>query len=99
MTGLCNGKLAQLPCFTEFQVVEAPPLGKLELFMIAGGLPTAPWTSEGKLQTYQLKVLRYPGTFAQLKAFSDLGLFELQPIRVDGNNVVPRHVFHALFEP
>jgi lysine 6-dehydrogenase len=44
-------------------------------------------------------VLRYPGNFAQLKAFSDLGLFETEPVRVDGKEVVPRHLFHALFEP
>src|SRR5208337_2816782 len=50
-------------------------------------------------RTYQLKVLRYPGTFAQLKAFSDLGLFELKPVRVNGTEVVPRQLFHALFEP
>jgi lysine 6-dehydrogenase len=99
MTVLREGKLAHIPCFTEFEMVDMPPLGKLEAFMIAGGASTAPWTFEGKLQTYQLKVLRYPGTFAQLKAFSDLGLFELKPVRVDGNDVVPRHVFHALFEP
>jgi lysine 6-dehydrogenase len=51
------------------------------------------------LQTYQLKVLRYPGSFAQLKAFSDLGLFELKPVRAGGTEVVPRQVFHALYEP
>ena len=43
--------------------------------------------------------MRYPGTFAQLKAFSDLGLFELAPVRVNGSEVVPRQVFHALAEP
>jgi len=99
MTVLRNGKLEHLPCFTEFEMVDVPPLGKLEAFLIAGGVSTAPWTFLGKLQTYQLKVLRYPGTFAQLKAFSDLGLFELKPIRVNGNEVVPRQVFHALYEP
>jgi lysine 6-dehydrogenase len=99
MTVLRHGKLEHLPCFTEFELVDVPPLGKLESFLIAGGVSTAPWTFEGKLQTYQLKVLRYPGTFAQLKAFSDLGLFEPQPIRVDGNDVIPRHLFHTLYEP
>ena len=99
MTVLREGKLAHIPCFTEFEMVDVPPVGKLESFMIAGGASTAPWTFEGKLRTYQLKVLRYPGTFAQLKAFSDLGLFDLKPVRVDANDVVPRHVFHALFEP
>jgi len=65
----------------------------------AGGVSTAPWTFRGQLKTYQLKILRYPGTFAQLKAFSDLGLYELDPVEVDGKPVVPRHVFHALYEP
>jgi lysine 6-dehydrogenase len=99
MTILRDGKLTHVPCFTEFEIIDVPPLGKLEAFLIAGGVSTVPWTFQGKLQTYQLKVLRYPGTFAQLKAFSDLGLFDLKPLRVNGNEIVPRHVFHTLFEP
>jgi len=99
LTVLRDGKIRQIPCFTEFEMLDVPPLGELEAFIIAGGASTAPWTFEGKLKTYQLKVLRYPGTFAQLKAFSDLGLFDLKPVKVDGGEVVPRHVFHALFEP
>jgi lysine 6-dehydrogenase len=99
MTILRDGKLTHVPCFTEFEMVDVPPVGKLEAFLIAGGVSTVPWTFEGKLKTYQLKVLRYPGTFAQLKAFSDLGLYELDPVEVDGSKVVPRHVFHKLFEP
>jgi lysine 6-dehydrogenase len=99
MTVLRDGKLAHIPCFTEMEMLDVPPLGQLECFFIAGGASTAPWTFAGHLQTYQLKVLRYPGNFAQLKAFSDLGLFATTPIKVDGKDVVPRHVFHALFEP
>ena len=99
MTVLRHGELVHLPCFTELEMVEIPPLGKLEAFVVAGGVSTAPWTFQGKLQTYQLKIVRYPGSFAQLKAFSDLGLFNLEPIKVDNESVVPRHVFHALFEP
>jgi lysine 6-dehydrogenase len=99
MTILRKGELFHAPCFTELQIVDVPPIGKLEAFLIAGGVSTAPWTFRGKLQTYQLKVLRYPGTFAQLKAFSDLGMFDLKPVAVDGNEVVPRKLFHTLFEP
>ncbi|MBZ5707090.1 MAG: saccharopine dehydrogenase NADP-binding domain-containing protein [Acidobacteriia bacterium] len=99
ITVLRGGNLVHLPCFTELEMVEVEPLGKLEAFVVAGGVSTAPWTFQKKLQTYQLKILRYPGSFAQLKAFSDLGLFELEPVEVDGKPVVPRHVFHALFEP
>src|SRR5579862_7258664 len=99
MTILREGELFHAPCFTEFETIDVPPIGKLEAFLIAGGVSTAPWTFRGKLQTYQLKVLRYPGTFAQLKAFSDLGLFEPKPIRVGEAQVVPRKLFHTLFEP
>jgi lysine 6-dehydrogenase len=80
-------------------MVDVPPIGRLEAFIVAGGVSTAPWTFQGQLKTYQLKILRYPGTFAQLKAFSDLGLYELDPVEVDGKPVIPRHVFHALYEP
>ena len=99
ITVLRDGKLTHLPCFSELEMVDVPPIGSLEAFIVAGGVSTAPWTFQDKLKTYQLKILRYPGTFAQLKAFSDLGLFELAPVQVDGAAVVPRHVFHALFEP
>lgn len=99
MTILRDGKLFHAPCFTEFEMMDVPPIGKLEAFLIAGGASTAPWSFQGKLRTYQLKVLRYPGTFAQLKAFSDLGLFDLKPVHVNGKEVVPRDLFNALFEP
>jgi len=99
MTILRDGKLFHAPCFTEFEIADVPPIGKLEAFFVAGGVSTAPWTFQGKLKTYQLKILRYPGTFAQLKAFSDLGLYELDPVQVEGKPVIPRQVFHALYEP
>ncbi|MGA8492329.1 MAG: saccharopine dehydrogenase C-terminal domain-containing protein [Terriglobales bacterium] len=99
MTILRDGKLFHAPCFTEFEMTDVPPIGRLEAFLIAGGASTAPWSFQGKLRTYQLKVLRYPGTFAQLKAFSDLGLFDLRPVRVNGKEMVPRELFKALFEP
>ncbi len=99
MTILRDGKLFHAPCFTEFEMTDVPPIGRLEAFLIAGGASTAPWSFQGKLRTYQLKVLRYPGTFAQLKAFSDLGLFDPKPVRVNGKEVVPREVFNSLFEP
>lgn len=99
ITVLRDGQLVDLPCFTELEEIDFPPIGRLEAFIVAGGCSTAPWTFQGKLKTYQLKILRYPGTFAQMKAFSDLGLFDLKPVRVDGVDVIPRHVFHELFDP
>ncbi len=99
MTILRDGELVDAPAFSEPEEVDFPPLGRLEAFAASGGVSTAPWTFQGRLRNYDLKILRYPGSYAQLKAFADLGLFELEPVEVDGHPVVPRHLFHALFEP
>ncbi len=96
---LRDGQIARIPLFSEFELVDFPPLGQLEAIVTPGGLSTAPWSFQGKLKTLQNKTLRYPGHWTQMQAFQDLGLFGLDPVAVDGRKVVPRHVFHALFEP
>jgi len=47
----------------------------------------------------EYKTLRYPGHAAIMKAIRDLGLLELQPIKVRGKEVVPRDVFIASVSP
>jgi lysine 6-dehydrogenase len=95
-----NGKVTQVEPMTEVEEVEFPePIGKLEAFVAGGGTDTMPWTFEGRLRTLQNLTLRHPGHFAQLRAFYDLGLWDLEPVQVGGVEVVPREVFHALFEP
>jgi lysine 6-dehydrogenase len=93
-------KVTEVDTMTELETVEFPePIGTLEAFVAGGGTDTMPWTFEGKLRTLQNKTLRHPGHFAQLRAFYDLGLWDLTPIQVGDVEVVPRDVFHALFEP
>jgi lysine 6-dehydrogenase len=99
MTVLRGGKLVHLPCFSELELIHVPQVGHLEAFVLAGGVSTAPWTFLGRLESYELKVCRYPGTFAQLKAFSDLGLFEPEPVQVGEVTLSPRDLFRALYEP
>jgi lysine 6-dehydrogenase len=97
---LRGGKLVEVPALGDPEEVEfPPPLGRLEARVTTGGVSTAPWTFYGQLETYELKTVRYPGHWAQIQAFSDLGLFDLKPVRVGDQEVVPRQVFHALFEP
>jgi lysine 6-dehydrogenase len=97
---LRNGKVTSVEPMTELEIVEFPePIGKLEAFVTGGGTDTMPFTYEGRLRTLQNKTLRYPGHFAQLRAFYDLGLWRLEPVQVGPVKVVPRDVFHALFEP
>jgi lysine 6-dehydrogenase len=97
---LRNGKITEVEPMTELESVEFPDsVGTLEAFVAGGGTSTMPWTFEGKLRTLQNLTLRYPGHFNQLRAFWDLGMWDLKPVMVGENEIVPRDVFHALFEP
>jgi len=97
---LRDGKVTPVPCFEgEEELDFPPPIGRLEAAVTSGGLSTAPWTFQGKLQRLENKTLRYPGHWSQFKAFALLGLLELKPIQVGKIKIVPRDVLHALLEP
>ncbi len=97
---LRDWKITEVEPMSEVETVEFPaPIGTLEAFVAGGGTDTMPWTYEGKIRTLQNLTLRYPGHHAQLKAYYQLGLWDLRPVRVGELEVVPRDVFHALFEP
>lgn len=97
---LRDGRITLVEPMTELERVEFPDsVGTLEAFVAGGGTSTMPWTFEGKLRTLQNLTLRYPGHFNQLRAFWDLGLWDLKPVQVGENEIVPRDVFHALYEP
>jgi lysine 6-dehydrogenase len=97
---LRDWQITEVATMTELETVEFPaPIGALEAFVAGGGTDTMPWTFEGRLRTLQNKTLRHPGHFAQLRAFYDLGLWSLEPVRVGEAAVAPRDVFHTLFEP
>ena len=63
---LRDGKITEVPCFEELEELDFPPqLGRLEAAVTSGGLSTAPWTFEGKIERLENKTLRYPGHWAQ----------------------------------
>lgn len=97
-TFLRDGKLVEVPALTEHEDVVIDRLGRLEARVTSGGLSTMPWTYEGKLRVLENKTLRYPGHWTRMEAFADLGLFSNEPLNVGGRKVVPREVFHVLFE-
>ncbi len=95
-----DGQPMEMTCFQEYELVDFPePVGQLEAFTTAGGTSTMPWTYAGKLRTLQNKTVRWPGHFAQWKTFSDAGLIDLEPVEVDGQRVIPRHLLHAVLGP
>lgn len=98
-TVLRDGRLVEVPVFSEPETIEVPPFGKLEGVFTPGGMGSAPRSFLGRLTTLECKSLRYPGHWDRMRAFRDLGMFSSAPIHVDGTRVVPRNVFDALFEP
>lgn len=99
-TVLRNGRRTKLPPFAEVETVEFPrPLGTCEAFITTAGASTCPWTFEGLLEVFEEKTVRYPGHAAMFGAYRELGLFSSEPIQVQGKNVIPRDLYHALLEP
>ena len=97
---LRDGQVTEVEPMSELETVSFPePIGTLEAFVTGGGTDTMPWDFAGKLRTLQNKTLRHPGHFAQMRAFYDLGLWDTKAIPLGNAQVVPRDVFHALFEP
>ncbi len=95
-----DGKTVGVPVLDEYETLDFPePIGTLEAFTTSGGLTSAARSWAGKLRILQNKTLRYPGHFAQIKLMQRLGLFDLNPIEVDGQQIIPRHVLHALWDP
>ena len=99
---IVDGRRVEVPTFRDedYELVDFPePIGRMEAFVAGGGTSTMAWTFEGRLRTLWNKTLRWPGHFAQWKAYMEAGLLETDPIEVDGVPVVPRDVLHAVLDP
>lgn len=97
---LREGKVTTVPALSELEMVDLPePLGRCEAFITAGGTSTVPWSLADRLDEYWEKTVRYPGHRDQIKLFADAGFLGLDPVEVDGKEIVPRDVFHRLIAP
>lgn len=97
---LRNGKPVTVDALSEIEKVEFPdPVGTLEAFHTAGGISTMPFTFEGKVREMEYKTLRYPGHASIMHSIRELGLLDLKPIKVKGQDVVPRDAFIAAVSP
>jgi len=96
-TVLRQGQRLDVATFSELESIDLPePLGKCEAFVTSGGTSTCPWTFAGQVQNYDYKTIRYPGHYEKFKVLLDLGLLSLEPVEVQGQQVVPRELFHAV---
>jgi lysine 6-dehydrogenase len=96
---LRNGEITLVDTLSEPEMLEIPGLGVFEADVTSGGTSTAPWSFHGVVRNYENKVFRYPGHYEWLRAYKTLGLFQQDPITVDGQQIVPRQIYHHLLEP
>jgi lysine 6-dehydrogenase len=94
-----NGELTIVPSLEELEAIEFPqPFGVLEAFTTSGGVSTLPKTYDGRIQHLDYKTIRYPGHCAQIKLLNALGLFEKEPININGTSIVPRDLIATRLE-
>ena len=97
---LRNGKRTQVRALSELEPVKfGDGVGTLEAFHTAGGLSTMAFRYEGKIPEMEYKTLRYPGHAERMEAIRDLGLLDLEPVIVNGVEVIPRDAFMAIAGP
>jgi lysine 6-dehydrogenase len=93
---LRNGEIRMVDTLKELETLRFEELGALEAFTTSGGVSTAPYTWQGKVNNFEYKTLRYPGHCQIMRIFKDCGFWNLDPIELDGQKIRPRDVFHKL---
>lgn len=95
-----DGQVARVPALSDLEIDEYPePLGRCESF-VTDGLSTLPFTLDLEGIRYMAeKTVRYPGHADKITTLVECGLFDIEPVTVDGTPVIPRRVLDALLEP
>ena len=96
---LRDGKVTEVPCFEDIEILEFDSIGNLEAAVTSGGLSTMPWTHENKIKLLENKTLRYSGHWQQMIAFRQLGLFREDKLKIENVEISPRDFYHSLLEP
>jgi len=80
------------------KVVFPEPIGELEAFY-TDGLASLPMTVGEKVKHNLFeKTLRYPGHTERIQILRQCGLLKTDPVKVDGNSVIPRQLLFANLE-
>ena len=91
-----DGKLAKVDTLTELETIHVDGLGQMEAFHTSGGASTAPFTFEGKVESYEYKTIRFPGHCERMRIFLDFGFWDDKPVKTRSGESIPREVFCKL---
>ncbi len=92
-----EGKIVTLPALSEPELLDFDGVGTVESFN-TDGLRSLIHTFPGVPEMKE-KTLRYPGHIELMRVFRETGLFSKEPLKVNGQSVVPLDVTGALLFP
>jgi lysine 6-dehydrogenase len=94
-----DGRTKMVPALSGVESVSFdPPFSEMECFF-SDGLNSLIHTMKGKVKKELWeKTLRHQGHSQEIKTLKDCGLFSTRPIRVSGQEVVPREILEILLD-
>jgi saccharopine dehydrogenase-like NADP-dependent oxidoreductase len=95
-----NGENVEVEAGTEREAFRFERFGKDEMLecAITPGMPSFLYSRTG-LQDFAEKTIRWPGHWQGVETLKECGLLDLEPVQVDGNEVVPRELLLAKLVP
>ena len=91
-----GGLVVKVDTLDELEKLQVDGLGEMEAFTTSGGSSTAPFTHEGKVDSYEYKTIRFPGHCERMRIFKDYGFWGHEPVKTRSGEAVPIEVFHKL---
>jgi len=96
-----DGAPVEVPALTDRETFQFDACGidgeSLEC-AITPGMPSYLYTRPS-LHTFAEKTIRWPGHFTAIDTLKECGLLDLEPVCVDGKEVVPRELLLSLIQP
>lgn len=97
---IMDGEETEIKALTKHEKFDFDKFGKdVELeCAVTPGMPSFVYTRDELNETYE-KTIRWPGHYDAIKEFRECGMLEIEPVEVDGKEVVPREVLSNVITP
>ena len=94
-----DGEFKKVPTLSGLESLDVGEEFKdMEAFFTLGGTSTLPETYSDKVKNLDYKTIRYKGHRDLIKAMFDIGLSEMEEVKIDGGSVVPINLLASLLE-